>query len=85
MEAHKFDPNTGEDEMAFAKRLAGAETAAADAIRKTPQAGARSAATRIVPAAAARSTSTATASTGDFSGDGALTPSRAAVIIRESG
>jgi len=31
------------------------------------------------------STSTATANTGDFSGDGALTPSRAAVIIRKSG
>ena len=52
MEAHKFDPNTGEDEMAFAERLAGARRPAPPiAIRRIPQAGARSAATRIAPAA----------------------------------
>ena len=46
------------------QRLAGAARPLPPiAIRKIPQAGARSAATRIAPAAAARSTSTATAST----------------------
>ena len=46
------------------QRLAGAARPPPPiAIRRTPQAGARSAATRIAPAAAARSTSTATAST----------------------
>ena len=62
MEAHKFDPNTGEDEMAFADvSLAPAAECQRrqPRSRKTPRAGARSAATRIVPAARARSTSTA--------------------------
>ena len=62
MEAHKFDPNTGEDEMAFANvSLAPAPMRTRPAaIRKIPRPGARSAATRIAPAAPARSTSTAT-------------------------
>ena len=61
MEAHKFNPNTGEDEMAFAQCVAGAGGGRTTAIRTIRRPGARSAATRIVPAAQARSTSTATA------------------------
>ena len=68
MEAHKLDPNTGEDEMAVARANSAqaslAPAANADsptAIRATLRVGARSAATRIVLAAQARSTSTATA------------------------
>ena len=36
MEAHKFDPNTGEDEMAFANASLVPETAAADRDPKNP-------------------------------------------------
>ena len=36
MEAHKFDPNTGEDEMAFAGASLVPETAAADRDPKNP-------------------------------------------------
>ncbi len=68
MEAHKVDPTTGEDEMALA--MAGGETLARHGItgsgrararrRTTRRAGARSAATRTVPAARASATSIAT-------------------------
>ena len=61
MEAHKFDPNTGEDEMAFASASLVPGRPPPAAIPRTRRAGARSAATRIAPAAPARSTSTATA------------------------
>ncbi len=62
MEAHKLNPNTGEDEMAFAN-VSLAPQATDAALRdpnRTPQAGARSAATRTASAGPARSTSTAT-------------------------
>ena len=62
MEAHKFDPNTGEDETGLRQRLAGARGHRQPRSRRTRRVGARSAVTRIVPAAPARSTSTATAS-----------------------
>jgi hypothetical protein len=57
-------PNTGEDEMAFAKASLVPPTAAPPRDPKIPRPGARSAATRIAPAAAASATSTATANTG---------------------
>ena len=66
MEAHKLDPNTGEDEMAFANASLRCPTAgrAAGARSERPRRpGARSAATRTARAAPARSTSTATAGT----------------------
>ena len=63
MEVHKYDPNTGEDELAFANASLVPELPQPIAIPRIPPAGARSAATRIAPAAAARSTSTATANT----------------------
>ena len=64
MEAHKLDPEYRRRRDGVRQCLAGAATAAPPtAIRRTPRAGARSAATRIAPAAPARSTSTATAST----------------------
>ena len=62
MEAHKFDPNTGEDEMAFAQASLVPAYSRRPRSEESRDAGARSAATRIAPAAAARSTSTATAS-----------------------
>ena len=54
MEAHKIDPQTGEDEIGAAKRgcvpaMAGNGGPARRAIRKIPQAGARSAATKYCP------------------------------------
>ena len=61
MEAHKFDPNTGEDEMAFASASLVPARHRRPRSRRIRQAGARSAATRIARAAPARSTSTATA------------------------
>lgn len=61
MEAHKLNPDTGEDEMAFANVTLAPRPTPRSAIRRTPHPGARSAATRTAPAAAARSTSTATA------------------------
>jgi len=36
MEVHKLDPNTGEDEMAFAKRVAGAGCSRPDRDPKNP-------------------------------------------------
>ena len=63
MEAHKLDPEHRRGRDGVRQRLAGAgRPAPPTAIRRTPRAGARSAATRIAPAAPARSTSTATAS-----------------------
>ncbi len=57
MEAHKLDYNTGEDEMAFANAALAPmgqqqPAVARDPNNRTP--GARSAATRIVPAAPAK-------------------------------
>ena len=63
MEAHKFDPNTGEDEMALPAPRWCPRPLPPIAIRTIPQAGARSVATRTARAEAARSTSTATGST----------------------
>ena len=65
MEAHKLDPEHRRGRDGVRQRLAGAagRPPPPTAIRRTRQAGARSAATRIAPAAPARSTSTATAGT----------------------
>jgi len=60
MEAHKFDPTTARTNWR-SPMLRWYPTATADRDPKNPASWARSAATRIVPAAQARSTSTATA------------------------
>ena len=63
MEAHKIDPNTGEDEMAFASASLVPAVAAADRDPKNPASWGKVGRNEIVRAAAARSTSTAMAST----------------------
>ena len=64
MEAHKLDPNTGEDEMAFANASLVPPVAAADRDPKNPASWGKVGRNEDCPCgSAARSTSTATAST----------------------
>ena len=73
MEAHKIDPFTGEDEMAYAdatlspacRAAMAARSARPIAIRRIRRPGARSGATKPAPAAPARNTSIATAASAD--------------------